>query len=398
MSRPLTQIMVHDEIDVQNSFPIHGTHIGHLNVYHLPNKIADICLLLNEPPQIHILGLSETWLNSSHSDEILAIPNYQILRRDRKQCGHTGLAAYIHKSIYPFIKRRSDLEPDDIETIWIEIKYSMSSPLLLGYLYRHPNSTNEWQDGFAKMMDVVQRSNKNILIQGDFNINLSEPQPSWQSSYAIFGLNQLVDKPTRICSTTASLLDHIYTNNMPLFSNVKVPEKSISDHFPIICTWKNKPPKCPKRGHTTVIYRSFKNFVKESFFNDLNSAPFQNVYNSTYPDQALAIFYNTFLPIIDAHAPLKKKRVKSAVLPSWLTPEITEAQKIRDQLKMKLKQLHKDLKGQKLDSTHPRSKLEIEKAALEYRKQRNKVTHLIRTSQKAYFSKMVTENKDTASL
>ena len=54
--------------------------------------------------------------------------------------------------------------------------------------------------------------------------------------------------------------------------------------------------------------------------------------------------------------------------------------------------------AKKLDSTHPCSKLDIEKAALEYRKQRNKVTYLIRTSQKAYFSKMVTENKDTASL
>ena len=108
----------------------------------------------------------------------------------------------------------------------------------------------------------------------------------------------------------------------------------------------------------------------------------------------LAIFYDTFLPIIDALAPLRKKRVKSAVLPGWLTPEITEAPKLCDQLKIKLKQLHNDLKGQKLDSTHPQSKLEIEKASLEYRKQRNKVTHLIR--QKAYFRKIVTENKDTA--
>ena len=385
--------------NAQNHFyPLNGTHLGHLNVYHLPNKIADISLLLNRTPKIHILGLTETWLSSKHADEILSIPNYQILRRDTIQRGHTGLVAYIHNSVYPFIRRRIDLEPSNIECMWIEIKCSMSSPLLLGYLYRHPDSTDEWQENFVHMMDAIQLTNKNILIQGDFNVNLLEPHPSWQSTLELFGLKQIVTKPTRISSTTTSLLDHIYTNNTSLFTNVEVPEKSISDHFPTICTWKAKPPKQPNSGHTTISYRAFKNFQKETFFQDLNSASFSNVFNFSDPSNALDALYANLLPIINKHAPLRKKRVKSAVLPGWLTPEISAAQKHRDQLKMKLKQLHKNNIDLLPDPVKSQKLCDRETATQEYRKQRNKVTSLIRASQKAYFSKMITDNKDTASL
>ena len=379
-------------------YPMSGTHIGHLNVYHLPNKIADISLLLNKTPKIHILGLSETWLNSKHNDDILSIPNYQILRRDTEQQGHTGLVAYIHNSVYPFIKRRTDLETSKIECMWIEIKCSMSSPLLLGYVYRHPDSTDEWQENFVQMMDTITPSNRNILLQGDFNVNLLEPHPSWQSTLTLFGLKQIVTKPTRISLTTTSLLDHIYTNNTSLFTNVEVPEKSISDHFPTICTWKTKPPKPPKKGHMTIAYRAFKNFQKEAFFQDLNSVPFSNIFNISDPNEALDDFYKTILPVINKHAPLRKKRVKSAVLPGWLTPEISVAQKHRDQLKTKLKQLYKNNIDLLPDPVKSQKLSDREQAAQEYRKQRNKVTSLIRASQKSYFSKMISDNKDTASL
>ena len=390
--------MAHDNNKAQHSYPFHGTRIGHLNIYHLPNKIADVCLLLNRNPKIHILGLSETWLNSKHSDEILSIPNYEILRRDTTQSGHTGLVVYIHNNVYPFIRRRTDLEPSNIECIWIEIKCSMSSPLLLGYLYRHPDSTDDWVENFVQMMDAVQLNNRDILLQGDFNFNLLELKPSWQSTFTLFGLTQLVNKPTRISLTKTSLLDHIYTNNAALFTNIDVPENSISDHFPTICTWKSKPPKLSKNGHTTIIYRVFKNFDKDTFFHDLNSASFDNVLNSSDPNQALDSFYNTILPIMNKHAPLRKKRVKSAALPGWLTSEISAAQKQRDQLKTSLKQLHKQEIDLLPDSVKSEKEAERKKVAQDYRKQRNKVTYLIRSSQKEYFNKMIKDNKDTASL
>ena len=44
------------------------------------------------------------------------------------------------------------------------------------------------------------------------------------------------------------------------------------------------------------------------------------------------------LDVVDTHAPVKKKRVKSPIKPSWLTNEILEAIKHRDHLKKLLDQ------------------------------------------------------------
>ena len=42
----------------------YGLRIGHVNVYHLYDKVQDVCMLLTKSPYIHLLGLSETRLNS----------------------------------------------------------------------------------------------------------------------------------------------------------------------------------------------------------------------------------------------------------------------------------------------------------------------------------------------
>ena len=69
--------------------------VGHLNVYHLLNKVPDISSFLNiELPCIHLLGLSETRLDYRISDESIAIPQYLTFRRDAIKQGETGLAIY----------------------------------------------------------------------------------------------------------------------------------------------------------------------------------------------------------------------------------------------------------------------------------------------------------------
>ena len=78
-----------------------GLRVGHLNVYHLLNKVPDISSFLNnEHLCIHLLGLSETCLDYCMSDESIAIPQYLTLRRDAIKPGETGLAIYIIYSLF----------------------------------------------------------------------------------------------------------------------------------------------------------------------------------------------------------------------------------------------------------------------------------------------------------
>ena len=188
-------------------------------------------------PFIHLLGLSETRLSARFSDESLSIPHYTIIRRDAADRGHTGMALYIHQSINTFTKRRNDLESEKVECMWVEIKHLASLAVLVGDVYRNPAATHPWFDDFVQMMDKVCESNPYIVLLGNFNIDLLKPQPTWSSATSLFGLRQQIRCATRIIQTSATLLDHIYTNNEQMLGKVRVSDISVSDHCPIICTW-----------------------------------------------------------------------------------------------------------------------------------------------------------------
>ena len=68
-------------------------------------------------------------------------------------------------------------------------------PLLVEYVYRNPAVTYEWYDEFVTMLDKVSESKNNVLLLGDFNIDLLKPHLAWESTFSILGLNQLITQP-----------------------------------------------------------------------------------------------------------------------------------------------------------------------------------------------------------
>jgi hypothetical protein len=258
--------------------------------------------------------------------------------------------------------------------MWLQFKRSdKDNALLIGLVYRNPASPYAWFDNFVKMMDVVanRHPNANYLIMGDFNIDLLKPQASWKATFSLYGLSQLVSQPTRITPTSSTLLDHLYVNNVEKISNIQVSDVSISDHCPIICSWSCKIPKPAKSDHTTIQYRCFKRFDKNVFLADLSCTNFANVYNCNNPNDALALFYDMFMPIVDRHAPLRRKRVKHQTVPGWMSEDLVKAMKLRDKLKK-------------------------EKKFEEYKKQRNIVSNMVKLAKQEHIVKMVGDNYDTA--
>ena len=78
---------------------------------------------------------------SSLGDESLPIPNYTIIRRDAAHRSQIGIGLYVQQSIAYSTKRRADLEIERVECMWVEVKLSASSAILVGYVYRNPAVT-----------------------------------------------------------------------------------------------------------------------------------------------------------------------------------------------------------------------------------------------------------------
>jgi len=231
--------------------------VGYQNVYHLYNKVPDLCIFLSQStPNYNIFAITVT-TRLLISDQDINIPNYCISRKDSIAIGQTGMAVYTQAS-GPW-----NFESDLVKRIWLELKPSTYAPNIY-FLYRNPSASYEWIDNFVQMIDNVHtvKPSAYILVLGDFNIDLLKSHSSWDSTITLLGLTQPVKSPTRITQTSATLIDHnIYTNNPDLITEVSVPDLSISDHCPISCSRAIKLPKCEPKTHSYIYHFDLSNIL-----------------------------------------------------------------------------------------------------------------------------------------
>ena len=104
-----------------------GLKIFHQNMRGLLLKKNGVEEFLSSFPKIDMLGLSDTHLNGSISEEELKINGFQYVRKDRTLGPTGGVGVYIKQGL--FWHRRYDLEVDSVECLWIEIllpKYKLA--------------------------------------------------------------------------------------------------------------------------------------------------------------------------------------------------------------------------------------------------------------------------------
>ena len=214
----------------QNCWPSRdGLRIGHLNINHVYSKITDVITTLsNSGRPFHIFGFSESRLTTNMPSCDLSIPGYTILRRDAKAANETGLIIYISNVLS--YKHMSHLDQPGTEATWLEISTSKSTPTLVGYCYRNPASRVDWIHDFKAMMDNVAFESKEIILLGDFNIDLQKSNPQWTNNLDTYNLHQLIKSPTRVTHNSSTLIDHIYVSETKNAVETCVPISNVSDH------------------------------------------------------------------------------------------------------------------------------------------------------------------------
>ena len=131
------------------------------------------------------------------------VAGYNILRLDPTSLKTTGLLLYFASSMNCI--RMHGLETHGLESIWLKVSIKHSKPFLVGFVYRNPAESIEWQERFNSLMDDVTMMNREVILFGDFNIDLLKPKPKWNQTYTLHGLEQLIDRPTRITAQIKTL-------------------------------------------------------------------------------------------------------------------------------------------------------------------------------------------------
>jgi hypothetical protein len=83
--------------------------------------------------------------------------------------------------------------------------------------------------------------------------------------------SQLVESPTKVTSSSATLIGHAFLNMPQNIVDVFVPSLSISDHFPIRLTRKLSNISVKGPMHKTITFRSFKHFDENRFLTELST-------------------------------------------------------------------------------------------------------------------------------
>ena len=109
--------------------------VGHINVNGIINKLNEVHVLLNEV-KWDILGITETHLTASTPDNLLRIPGYDFVRKDRS-CSSKGggVLIYYHKCLTVHQDLKWDIQ--ELEAVWINVTLHSQSTLI-GCLYRPP--------------------------------------------------------------------------------------------------------------------------------------------------------------------------------------------------------------------------------------------------------------------
>ena len=360
------------------NFKKKGLHIAILNIQHILPKMDELKYHLSNQNTCNILGIVETYLTQNIEDKDLIIDSFNFERRDRQQRKGGGVLVYI-KSNIPY-QRRFDLENNEIESIWIEIKYPACKPFLLNFVYRPPDSKLTWIEAFENQFDKIDHLDLEVHILGDFNINFLSSNSvtkynnkRWDHTISKYGLAQMINSPTRITKSSSTIIDHIYSTRPDLISDVHVPLFSISDHYPVCFTRSTCNLKSKQSKHENIKYRSFKSFSEPLFCDDLAKSPIRLVESVADPNQSLDLFYSILNSVLYKHAPIKERRVRFDCQPGWFNSEIKEAICLRDKL-------HKH------------------KQFNDYKTQRNKVTAMIKSSKRNFYNNAIKDNKSPSFL
>ena len=300
----------------------------HLNIRSLHKNFDDLHEFVSLLPfKPDMICLSESRINQPLKN--IQLQGYHFFyAKPSKKAG--GVAVYVNTKL-----KFTQLESFQLfgtESIWLKIVTNNSSKsFIIGSIYPHPTEdVVKFIDEFSECLEKLGNEKKTFYILGDMNININKtnqnyPQADrYMQAITSNGAFSLITKPTRVTDKTATVIDHIITNDSAHSILPRVVLSAITDHYPIMCKISKIDTFCTKSP--IPLYRNKKNFCSEAFSNDLDKE-LGNLISSKFPlntdnfDEIFDLFVNLIAKITDKHAPLERMSRKQRKLASkpWIT-------------------------------------------------------------------------------
>ena len=346
------------ELNDLNEFLIRNKNvitILSLNTESLNAKFDEIKLLIDHLSEsesfFSIICIQEAWLSDDTPINQFQLPNYQMYTQPySNQCSiKGGLVTYVRNSInVGNIQNFNNF--NTWEGLLIDILDCENNLVQICNIYRPPKGNNNhasidsFLQEFCPIIDNTTRQNKNLILAGDFNIDLLKLNTNgkYQEFYDfITGHNLLpnITLPTRLSKRSATLIDNIFSCNSnfctPIDTGILV--HKLSDHMATLSAINFNTPS-NHNNNKWIKLKSFTGDAIHEFINDLRTTDWTNIFDHDLNVNPLVSYDEKFSTklesLMNKHFPQKtikfnKYKHKKT---KWITQEIINKIKLRDKL------------------------------------------------------------------
>ena len=239
----------HDDDSLNTLFNIKADSFSilSLNCQSLNAKFDQINIkvqqLRSEGHEFKVICLQETWLSDDSETALFQIQGYNLVQHGKQCSAHGGLAIYISTKLN-FSTVDININSEVWEGQFIEIlNIETNKTLIIGNLYRPPHNTNDlyqtFINEFIPILEHLQRVNQEVIIAGDFNIDLLKINENatlgdYFNSLVAQSLFPQITLPTRFSDRNCTIIDNFLCKLTHNFkpSTTGILMSIISDHLP----------------------------------------------------------------------------------------------------------------------------------------------------------------------
>ena len=327
--------------------------------------------------KVDVVLLHETFLKDK-IQKLVNIPDYEIIANNRQTAKGAGTAILTCKNI-PY-RLRNDLvefQEKDAEMTYIELSTKVGKSIVLGSLYRSPNTQESLLvNHITKTTNIVksEKPNKQLVMGMDHNLDLLKSDIHTLTRKlldSILNADMLltITRPTRIMQHSATLIDNIFlSDQLQRNFNSAIIVDDISDHLPCIALMKqtHTTDKSPLEFESRSLTLTKIDCIK----NKLLQIDWNGMLNSSDCNTNFDKFCDIIKNMMDEVAPTKTIQIspRRRFMEPWMTPGLESAinknkKKCNETLKLGCRQETID----------------------EYKKGRNLLNRLKRTAMQTYY-------------
>jgi hypothetical protein len=266
-----------------------------------------------------------------------------------------------------------------IESIFIEITQRGKANVLIGCIYRPPNSDIDlFNIEIVTLLSKIDGEMKKLaLLAGDYNLDLIKqakhaPTAEFLNNLTSFCFFPVISNPTRISDFSATLIDNNFINRTKHKMSSAVVHSTISDHLPIALHLEtslitNITPKSVKKR----IYDkdSLAHFSLELSRSENWADVYYKCQTNGNTSAAYESFHKKYVDIFEKCFPEKIIKLSHRLTPRhpWMTKRLVRS----------------CLKKSKLYGIYRKTRSETDKS--KYIAYKNKLVHLLNTAEKSYY-------------